>query len=93
LTNAAIKELDLAALTHDLPDIGLVRGDIGTVVFVYKDGEAYEIEFVAADGTTVALETLNAEEVEPVAGAQILHARKLPDALLARDPLERWERR
>jgi hypothetical protein len=35
-----------------------VTGDIGTVVLVYRGGEAYEVEFVAADGNTIAVETL-----------------------------------
>jgi hypothetical protein len=75
-----LRELELAALRRDLPAYGLVAGDIGTVVLVYRGGEAYEVEFVAADGETVALETLRAEEVEAVVGHEILHARKLPAA-------------
>jgi len=77
LTKNVLNELDLAALRHDLPAHGLIRGDIGTVVIVYRGGEAYEVEFVAADGRTVALETLSASEVEPVSGKRILHARSL----------------
>lgn len=80
MSKTALKELDLAALRRDLPAYGLVAGDIGTVVLVYRDGEAYEVEFVAADGETIALETLRADEVEPVVGHEILHARKLPAA-------------
>jgi hypothetical protein len=76
----SLKELDLAALRRDLPDFGLVAGDIGTVLLVYGNGEAYEVEFVAADGETIALETLRADEVAPVVGHEILHARKLPAA-------------
>jgi hypothetical protein len=80
MTRTALKELELAALRRDLPAHGLVVGDIGTVVLVYRDGEAYEVEFVAANGETIALETLRADEVEPVVGYEILHARKLPAA-------------
>lgn len=72
-----LKELDLAALRHDLPAYGLIAGDIGTVVQVYADGAAYEVEFVAADGRTLAVETLEADEVDPLAGHLVLHARKL----------------
>jgi hypothetical protein len=32
---------------------------------------------MAADGQTIALETLRADEVEPVVGREILRARKL----------------
>jgi hypothetical protein len=50
------------------------------VVLVYRDGEAYEVEFVAANGEMIALETLRTDEVEPVTGYEILHARKLSAA-------------
>lgn len=72
-----LKELELAALREDLPSSGLVAGDVGTVVLVYGAGEAYEVEFVAADGNTIAVETLSSNQVEPFSGKQILHARKL----------------
>jgi hypothetical protein len=75
-----LKELDLATLKQDLPAAGLEAGDVGTVVFVYDHGQAYEVEFVAADGRTLAVETLRAEQVEPFTGAQILHARRLAEA-------------
>lgn len=80
MNKTALKELELAALCRDLPAHGLVAGDIGTVVLVHRGGEAYEVEFVAADGETIALETLRAGEVEAVVGHEILHARKLPAA-------------
>lgn len=80
MSTTALKELDLAALRRDLPAYGLVAGDIGTVVLVYRGGEAYEVEFVTANGETIALETLKSEDVEPVVGNEILHARKLPAA-------------
>jgi hypothetical protein len=80
MSNTPLKELELAALRRDLPAYGLVTGDIGTVVLVYRDGEAYEVEFVAADGETLALETLHADDVDAVVGHEILHARKLPAA-------------
>lgn len=77
-----LKELDLAALKQGLPAVGLEAGDAGTVVFVYDHGRAYEVEFVAADGRTLAVETLRADQVEPFAGAQILHARRLAEDAL-----------
>ena len=73
----ALKEFDLAALREDLPSHGLRAGDVGTVVFVHGDGLAYEVEFMTADGRTIAVETLEAAQVEPLAGDQILHMRKL----------------
>ena len=77
MARAALKELDLAALRQDLPAHGLIVGDVGTVVFVHGHGEAYEVEFLTADGSTLAVETLRADQVEPLAGRRVLHARKL----------------
>lgn len=73
----SLKELDLVALLVDLPAHGLVAGDVGTVVLVHSGGQAYEVEFVAADSRTVALETLEPKDIEPVSGHRILHLRKL----------------
>jgi Domain of unknown function (DUF4926) len=72
-----IKELDTVALTRDLPEQGLRRDDLGAVVLVYNDGEAYEVEFVALDGTTVALLTLDADAVRPIRAREIAHAREV----------------
>lgn len=80
MAHSKLQELELAALCVDLPRYGLITGDVGTVVLVHGDHEAYEVEFVAADGHTVALETLSADQVEPVSGKRILHARDLAGA-------------
>ena len=44
-----IQELDSVVLTTDLPEHGLVQGDIGTIVLVHGDGKGYEVEFVTLD--------------------------------------------
>ncbi len=36
---------------------------VGTIVLVYRQGEAYEVEFVRPDGSTQAVLTLPAAEV------------------------------
>jgi hypothetical protein len=72
-----ISELDEAILRRDLPDEGLRAGDVGVVVHAYASGRAYEVEFMTADGDTVAVVTLDADDVEPLAGRRILHARPL----------------
>jgi Domain of unknown function (DUF4926) len=76
MSRPMLREHDLAALREDLPAFGLIAGDIGTVVFVHAGGAAYEVEFMTADGRTLAVETLLAQQVEPVSGETILHARK-----------------
>lgn len=73
-----IKELDTVALTHNLSDKNLRKGDIGTIVFVYKNGEAYQVEFVTTDGSTLAVETLRSNEIRPTfSKKEILHIREI----------------
>ena len=45
-----IKLLDVVALTQDVPEHNLKRGDIGTVVEILSNGEAYEVEFSNDNG-------------------------------------------
>jgi hypothetical protein len=73
----AIQELDPVALKCDLPDRGLMQGDVGTVVLVHGQGEAFEVEFVGYDGNTVALLTLEHSQVRPLASHDIPHVREL----------------
>jgi hypothetical protein len=73
----AIKELDAVALTCDLPEHGLVQGDVGTAVLVHGHGAAFEVEFVGYDGHTVALLTLERNQVRPLQTNDIPHAREL----------------
>ncbi|HKP36439.1 MAG TPA: DUF4926 domain-containing protein [Pyrinomonadaceae bacterium] len=72
-----IKEHARVVLKSPIPDKGLEAGDVGTVVHVYRDGEAYEVEFVALDGHTAAVATLEADDVRPVSPSEIPHAREL----------------
>lgn len=72
-----IRELDTVALTHALPECGLVAGDVGAVVHRYPNGAAFEVEFVTAAGETVAVVTLTPSDVRPLLGREILHVREL----------------
>jgi hypothetical protein len=74
---SAIKELDVVALTCDLPEHRLTRGDVGTAVLIHNDGAAYEVEFVGYDGHTVALLTLERNQIRPLQTNDIPHAREL----------------
>ncbi|MEK7676502.1 MAG: DUF4926 domain-containing protein [Verrucomicrobiota bacterium] len=75
-----IKEHDRVVLTAPVPDEGLEPGDVGTVVHVYEDGGAYEVEFVTLDGHTAAVVTVEATQVRPVSRGEITHARTLAAA-------------
>ncbi len=48
----AIKLLDVVALTIDLPEYNLWRGQVGTVVEILAGGTAFEVEFSDRDGRT-----------------------------------------
>ena len=73
-----INELDTVVLTRDLPEHGLETGDVGAVVHIYPGAAAsFEVEFVSAEGRTLALVTLPASDLRPMAGPEILHARRL----------------
>jgi hypothetical protein len=47
-----IKLLDVVALTGDLPEYNLWRGQVGTVVEILAGGAAFEVEFSDRDGRT-----------------------------------------
>jgi len=72
-----IRELDTVVLTHDIDEYGLKQGDIGAVVHCYKDSAAFEVEFVTAEGRTIALLTLNRADIRPIGGREVLHVREL----------------
>lgn len=72
-----IKEHDRIVLTSDLPKAGLKAGDVGTVVHVHKRGEAFEGEFLALDGDTVAIATVLASQVRAVSNRDLTHARPM----------------
>jgi hypothetical protein len=68
--NAPIRLLDVVALTEDLPDRGLVRGQVGTVVESLGPG-VYEVEFSDDDGRTYAQLPVSADRL------LVLHYRPL----------------
>jgi hypothetical protein len=70
-----IKELDSVVLNADLPEHGLERGDIGTVVLIHGDRKGYEVEFVSLDGETMAVVSLPPSQVRPIGRREIAHAR------------------
>ncbi len=57
-----IETLSVVTLIEDLPDEGLVRGQVGTVVESWVPG-GYEVEFSDSDGKTYATVALRAEQL------------------------------
>lgn len=68
-------ELDTVVLNRNIEKNGLKKGDVGTVVHVYEEGKALEVEFIAAKGKTVAVLTLTPEDIRSMARNEILHVR------------------
>lgn len=62
-----MKEHERVVLTTAVPAEGLEAGDVGSVVHIYRDGQAYEVEFL----------TLEAAQIRPVGRHEITHAREL----------------
>ena len=52
MSDSTIKMLDVVALIVDLPEFNLWRGQVGTVVEVLANGDAFEVEFSDRSGRT-----------------------------------------
>ena len=72
-----LKEHERIVLTSAVTAEGLEAGDVGTIVHVYEDGEAYEVEFVALDGHTTDVVTLEGSQVRPVTRRDMTHSREI----------------
>jgi len=72
-----IKKHEQVVLTTPLPKEGLELGDVGTVVHVYKDGQAFEVEIVTLDGHTAAVATLEVSQLRQVGRRDITHTREI----------------
>lgn len=75
-----LAEHDVVVLTRDLPEHGLCAGDVGAVVHVYQDGKAFEVEFITGSGQTLAVETLEPNEIRSLGESEILHIRSVTAA-------------
>jgi len=71
-----IKELDSVVLTVDLPEHGLKKGDVGTVVLLH-DSRGYEVEFMTLGGSTLVVVSLSSTQVRPAGSREIAQARAL----------------
>jgi len=72
-----IEEHDRVVLKTPVAEEGLEPGDVGTVIHVYSDGDAYEVEFTTLDGRTAAVVTIGAGTVRSVTRNDITHTRAL----------------
>ncbi len=66
-----IEELDVIALTRDIPGTHLKKGDMGTIVLVHGENEGYTVEFLLQGGFTAALEDVSAGYVRSLKEIEI----------------------
>jgi hypothetical protein len=58
-----MNEHDTVVLVRALSDVGLQAGDVGSIVHVYDDEKAFEVEFSTDSGATLV--TLDAADIRP----------------------------
>jgi hypothetical protein len=82
MTTNSVKLLDVVALTVDLPEYSLWRGQVGTVVEILAGGTAFEVEFSDRNGRTYEsiglrpnqIMVLHFEPVSPDAKSEMISA-------------------
>ncbi|WRH67793.1 MAG: DUF4926 domain-containing protein [Planktothrix sp. GU0601_MAG3] len=75
--NSQMKLLDVVALIEDMPELGLYRGQVGTIVEVYEPG-VFEVEFSDLNGRAYAIETLNSNQL------MLLHYQRFSEEMLVK---------
>lgn len=60
-----MKVLDVVALSEDLPEKGLKRGQVGTIVESWDEG-VFEVEFANPQGLAYAMLALKEEQLLPL---------------------------
>lgn len=73
--NPHIKLLDVVTLLEDQLELGLYRGQVGTIVEEYEPG-VFEVEFSDTSGRAYALETLSADYL------MVLHHHPIGEKML-----------
>lgn len=77
-----LEEQDYIVLTEDMPEKGLKAGDVGTIVRVHGQEEAFEVEFRALDGSTIAVANVRASQARSGTGYDVKHSRKVETGCL-----------
>jgi hypothetical protein len=69
------------ALREDLPQYGLCRGDVATIVDYHPapDEDGYSLEVFNAVGDTIAVLTVAESQIEALLPNEVLHVRMLEE--------------
>jgi uncharacterized protein DUF4926 len=70
------RELETVVLERDIPEHGLRKGDLGSVVELYEP-DGLDVEFVRASGKTQALVTLRINDVRGVRDEDLVSVRSV----------------
>lgn len=75
-----IREFEQVVFTVDLPQYGLLAGDVGTVADIHLSGNAYEVEVFRVDGSTYDVVTVQEGQIRPATKNEVTHARAITPA-------------
>lgn len=64
-------------LATDIPEDGLRKSDVGTIVHAYPEGRAFIVEFLALDGSTAGVTEVLPSQIRAVTASDITHARTM----------------
>ncbi len=70
-----MNEFDLVVLQDGTVNERLKIGDVGTILTVYGDEKAFEVEFVTLTGELVAVETLLPHQIRTVRASEVMTVR------------------
>jgi uncharacterized cupin superfamily protein len=59
----------------------LKPGDVGAIIHIHPNEEAFVVEFMSLDGETVAIATVLPSQARRVTSADLTHARTVPAAV------------
>ena len=64
-------------LTTDIPEDGLRKSDVGTIVHAFPEGRAFIVEFLKLDGSTAAVPEVLPSQIRAVTASDITHTRTI----------------
>ncbi|QJW91981.1 DUF4926 domain-containing protein [Spirosoma taeanense] len=70
-----MSEFELVVLQEDIVESRLKAGDVGTILTVYNEGKAFEVEFVTLTGEAIAVETLLPHQIREVRASEVMTVR------------------
>ena len=56
----------------------LKSGDVGTIIHIHPNEEAFVVEFISLNGDTVVIATVLPSQARPVTNVDLTHARTFP---------------